>query len=97
MSALWWQYAVVALLVAASLLTMLRKLAPQASWRWQARLAAWLLRRRAAPWRALGRRLLPPSTSGGACGGGGCDGCSAAAAADAQAPLERKITFHPRR
>ncbi|KAF1037127.1 MAG: hypothetical protein GAK35_03984 [Herbaspirillum frisingense] len=53
MSALWWQYAIVAVLVAASVLYMVRKLAPAATWRWQ----------------ALGRRLLPPVASGGCGGG----------------------------
>lgn len=94
MSALWWQYAVVALLVAASLAYMVRKLAPAAAWRWQAGFAAWLLRRRSMRWQALGRRLLPPRTSGG-CGGGACDGCGDDG--DAQPPLEQKITFHRRR
>ncbi|MBO9537761.1 DUF6587 family protein [Herbaspirillum sp.] len=94
MSSLWWQYAVIAALVAASAGYMLRKLAPSAAWRWQARLAAWLLRRGSAPWQALGRRLLPPRTAGG-CGGGACDGCGDAG--DARPPLEQKVTFHRRR
>ncbi|MFJ3047312.1 DUF6587 family protein [Herbaspirillum chlorophenolicum] len=94
MSALWWQYAVIAVLVAASTLYMLRKLAPSAAWRWQALLAAWLLRRGSVRWQALGRRLLPPRASGG-CAGGACDGCGDSG--DAQPPLEQKVTFHRRR
>lgn len=94
MNSLWWQYAVIAVLVAASAGYMLRKLAPSAAWRWQARFATWLLGRSAAHWQALGRRLLPPRASGG-CGGGACDGCGDAA--DAQPSLEQKVTFHRRR
>ncbi|NUU04340.1 DUF6587 family protein [Herbaspirillum robiniae] len=94
MSALWWQYAVVGALVAASLLYMLRKLAPAAAWRWQARFATWLLRRRSPRWQALGRRLLP-ARAGGGCGGGACDGCGDSG--DAMPPLEQKVTFHRRR
>ena len=92
--ALWWQYAVIAVLVMASALYMLRKLAPSMSWRWQARLASWLNRRRAGMWQALGRRWLPPAKSGG-CGGGACDGCGDSG--DALPPLEQKIQFHRRR
>ncbi|WDZ96269.1 hypothetical protein Herbaro_00355 [Herbaspirillum sp. WKF16] len=94
MSALWWQYAVIATLVAASLLYMLRKLAPSAAWRWQAHFAAWLLHRRSTRWQALGRHLLPPPSAGG-CGGGACDGCGDSG--DAMPPAEQKITFHRRR
>jgi len=91
---LWWQYLVIGALVAASLLFMLRKLAPAFSWRSQAGLATWLLRRRGAHWQALGRRLLPPAKAGG-CGGGACDGCGDGG--DALPPLEQKIQFHRRR
>jgi len=91
---LWSQYAVIAALVTASALYMLRKLAPSASWRWQARLASWLMRRRAGMWQALGRRWLPPAKGGG-CGGGACDGCGDSG--DALPPLEQKIQFHRRR
>ncbi|MFS2115165.1 DUF6587 family protein, partial [Herbaspirillum frisingense] len=45
MNSLWWQYLIIGLLVAASLLYMARKLAPAVSWRWQARLGSWLVRR----------------------------------------------------
>ncbi|AKN63802.1 hypothetical protein G5B88_00265 [Herbaspirillum seropedicae] len=92
--ALWWQYAVIAALVTVSTLYMLRKLAPTVSWRWQARMASWLLRRRGGMWRALGRRWLPPAKGGG-CGGGACDGCGDSG--DALPPLEQKIQFHRRR
>ncbi|NUT62836.1 DUF6587 family protein [Herbaspirillum sp. C9C3] len=91
---LWWQYAVIAALVTASALYMLRKLAPSVSWRWQARLASWLLRRRSGMWQALGRRWLPPAKAGG-CGGGACDGCGDSG--EALPPLEQKIQFHRRR
>ncbi len=94
MSSLWWQYLIIGLLVAASLLYMARKLAPAVSWRWQARLGSWLVRRRGAPWQALGRRILPPARAGG-CGGGACDGCGDSG--DTLPPLEQKISFHRRR
>lgn len=92
--ALWWQYAVIAALVTVSTLYMLRKLAPAASWRWQARVANWLIGRRAGMWQTLGRRWLPPAKGGG-CGGGACDGCGDSG--DALPPLEQKILFHRRR
>lgn len=91
MSALWWQYAVIAALVAASLLYMVRKLAPDL-WRGaRAAIAGWLSRRQAASLRALGQRLAPPRQQS-ACGSGGCDGCDAAA--DAMPPLEQVVTLH---
>ncbi|HZG21035.1 MAG TPA: DUF6587 family protein [Herbaspirillum sp.] len=94
MSSLWWQYLIIGLLVAASLIYMARKLAPALCWRWQARLGSWLLRRGGAHWQALGRRILPPARTGG-CGGGTCDGCGDGG--DTQLPLEQKISFHRRR
>lgn len=94
-SSLWWQYAVIAVLVSVSLIYMFRKLAPQLSTRWQATASASLSRRGGAV-RALGRWLRPPQASG-SCGDGcgTCGSCGAskpgAAPSDVQ-PLE----FRPR-
>lgn len=94
MNSLLWQYLVIAALVAASVVYMLRKLVPALSWRGQARLASWLLRRRSSALQALGRRLLPAAKAG-ACGSAVCDGCGDSG--DALPPLEQKIQFHRRR
>lgn len=89
-----WQDLIIGVLVAVSAIYMARKLAPALSWRLQARFATWLIRRRAARWQTMGRKLLPPQASGG-CGGGACDGCGDSG--DAMPPLEQKVTFHRRK
>ena len=96
-SSLWWQYAVVAVLVSVSLVYMFRKLAPQLATRWQAAASASLAQpRRMSAVQALGRWLRPRQATGN-CGDncGTCGSCGtskrAAAGLDVQ-PLE----FRPR-
>ncbi|CAB3798310.1 hypothetical protein LMG28688_04698 [Paraburkholderia caffeinitolerans] len=95
------QYAVIALLVAASLWTALRKLAPKTSTRWQAAAAAVLLRpQRGAFAQRMGRFVQPKGATGNC--GDGCDTCGTCGPADATlsagaASREQPVTFHPRR
>lgn len=103
------QYAVIALLVAASLWTALRKLAPRMTARWQAAAAASLLRpQRGAFVQRVGRFVQPKSATGNCSDGcGTCGTCGPADApidantganAGADAPSrEQPVTFHPRR
>ncbi len=94
---LWVQYLVVGLLVLASLLYALRKLAPQLTSRWLATASIRLNQPQRAGWvRALGRRLQPAQASGHC--GDGCDTCGSCgpkppASANQAMPLE----FRPRR
>lgn len=71
---LWWQYAVIAVLVLASAWVVLAKQSP-ATARWlRVALALPLLREGRAPWlRAIGRRLAPSATAAGGCAG--CNDC----------------------
>ncbi|MDR3097383.1 MAG: hypothetical protein LBV73_09940 [Paraburkholderia sp.] len=97
------QYAVIALLVAASLWTALRKLAPQTTARWQAAAAAALLKpQRGAFAQRLGRFMQPKGATGNC--GDGCGTCGTCGPADASANAsansaarEQPVTFHPRR
>lgn len=73
-ASLWWQYALIAMVVAASAWIVLVKQAPAAARRLRIALAVPLLRQARAPWlQRLGRRIAPVPTQGGACGG--CDSC----------------------
>ncbi|MFT0168206.1 DUF6587 family protein [Paraburkholderia mimosarum] len=92
------QYAVIGLLVAASLVHTLRKIAPATATRAQAALSAALLRpQRGAFAQRLGRFVQPRSATGD-CGDGcgTCTTCSPAPAA-ADASNAQPVTFHPRR
>ncbi|QBR00521.1 DUF6587 family protein [Paraburkholderia pallida] len=97
------QYALIALLVAASLWTALRKLAPTMTARWQAAAAAALLRpQRGAFAQRLGRFVQPKGATGHC--GDGCGTCGTCGPADAPADAradassrEQPVTFHPRR
>ena len=92
-----WQYAVIAAVVAVSVLFMFRKLAPQVAARWQAAVAMSLTNpARSRVVRRLGRSLMPNNQGGGACG----DGCSTCGACDtSDKPQEgdiQPLRFHPR-
>lgn len=95
------QYAVIALLVAASLWTALRKLAPKTTTRGQAAAAAMLLRpQRGAFAQRIGRFMQPKGATGNC--GDGCDTCGTCGPSDATlsnsaAAREQPVTFHPRR
>lgn len=70
------QYAVIAVLVLASLGVVMRRQFPNAARRMRVALALLLLREGRPGWmQVLGRRIAPPpAAGGGACGGcGGCD------------------------
>ena len=91
------QYAVIALLVAASLVYTLRKLAPKTATRVQAAVAAILLRpQRSAFAQRLGR-IMQPKGATGDCGDGcgTCGTCGPTPAAEAS--NAQPVTFHPRR
>jgi hypothetical protein len=93
------QYAVIALLVAASLWTALRKLAPKTTSRWQAAAAAALLRPQRGPFAQRVGRYLQPKGATGNCGDG-CGTCGTCGPADAPADASTQVqpvTFHPRR
>ncbi|MBN3856520.1 hypothetical protein G3N59_24365 [Paraburkholderia sp. Ac-20340] len=88
------QYAVIALLVAASLWTALRKVAPKTTLRVQAGVAAPLLRpQRGAMTQRIGRWLQPRGATGDC--GDGCGTCGTCGPSDA--PVEQTVTFHPPR
>ncbi|WP_322107107.1 DUF6587 family protein [Paraburkholderia sp. J41] len=95
------QYAVIALVVIASLLHTARKLAPKSAQRVQAALAAPLLRpQRSAFAQRVGRLLQPKRASAGHCGDSG-DGCSTCGTCGPSSPSnasgEQPMTFHPPR
>ncbi|MFD1554401.1 DUF6587 family protein [Paraburkholderia silviterrae] len=97
------QYVVIALLVAASLWTALRKLAPRTTARWQAAAAAALLRPQRGAFAQRIGRLVQPKGATGNCGDG-CGTCGTCgptnAPADARADAssrEQPVTFHARR
>ena len=70
------QSLVVAAIVLACSLSVLRRLAPRTAWQAQARLSFVLERRRAGWLRRVGRALRPPvQASAAACGTGGCNTC----------------------
>lgn len=89
----WIQGVIIGLAVLASAFVAFRKLLPKTSTRVLAQASASLNRPgRAAPWRALGRRLQP-ATATGSCGDGcgSCNSCGPAPRADVQ-----PLTFKPR-
>ncbi len=68
------QYAVIALAVLASAWVVLKKQFPGTVRRLRGAIALRLLRAGRPAWQqALGRRVAPPASGGGACGG--CDSC----------------------
>jgi len=96
------QYAVIALLVAASLVYTLRKLAPKTATRAQAAMAAALLRpQRGALAQRLGRFVQPGGATGDCgdgCGTCGTCGPSPTSATSANASgSTQPVTFHPPR
>ncbi|SDR61929.1 DUF6587 family protein [Paraburkholderia tuberum] len=96
-SSLWWQYAVIAVLVSVSLVYMFRKLAPQLATRLQAAASASLVQpRRMSALQALGRWLRPRQATGN-CGDGcgTCGSCGTSKAAAARADVQ-PLEFRPR-
>ncbi|HEV3427597.1 MAG TPA: DUF6587 family protein [Paraburkholderia sp.] len=88
------QYAVIALLVAVSFWTALRKVAPKTTSRMQAGMAATLLRsQRNAFAQRVGRWLQPKGATGDC--GDGCGTCGTCGPTDA--PAGKTVTFHPPR
>lgn len=87
------QYAVIALLVAVSFWTALRKLAPKTTSRMQAGAAAQLLRQRGAFSQRVGRWIQPKGATGDC--GDGCGTCGTCGPSDA--PAEKTVMFHPPR
>ncbi len=91
------QYAVIALVVLASVLVVLRKLAPQLSNRWLAAASIRLGRHGRTAWlRALGRRLQPKQATGDC-----SDGCSTCGACGPKPPASARaqavpLEFRPR-
>jgi len=99
------QYALIALLVAASLWTALRKLAPRMTARWQAAAAAALLQPQRGAFAQRVGRLMQPKGATGHCGDG-CGTCGTCGPADASVNADARtdassraqpMTFHPRR
>lgn len=94
------QYAVIALLVAASAAYTVRRLAPALTTRWQAGIAGMLLKPgRAAFAQRIGRALQPRAATGDCSDGcSTCGGCSTAAPpAAGTGEKEEPLTFHPYR
>lgn len=94
------QYAVIALLVIASLIQATRKLAPKSAHRAQTAMAAPLLRpQRGAFAQRIGRFLQPKGAPAGHCGdsGDGCNTCGTCGPSPAEAPGEQPVAFHPPR
>ena len=91
------QYVVVGLAVLVSVLTVLRKLAPERAKRAQSRLSAMLDRPgRADVTRRLGRWLQPADAKSGDCGSGdGCSTCGGCAPARRDEPMP--LEFRSRR
>ena len=70
------QYVVIALVVLASLVMVLRSQFPAATRRWRIIIALWLLCEGRSVWmKALGRRIAPTPKAGGKGGCSGCDNC----------------------
>lgn len=93
------QYAVIGVIVLASVLVVLRKLAPKLTARWLAAAALRLDRPDASGWkRALAHRLQPKQTSGNC--SDGCDTCGACgpkpAAAHPSSNETMPLHFRPR-
>lgn len=92
-----WQYVVLALIVLASVIKVLRKLAPHLSTRIQARVATALSRRgRPGAVRHFGIWLRPRQATGSC--GDGCGTCGSCGPAAAPAPDDaRPVVFHERK
>jgi hypothetical protein len=72
------QYAVIAVVVLASLVVAMRKQFPNATRRLRVACALPLLREGRPPWlQRLGRRVAPPARVAGDASCGGCNGCEA--------------------
>ena len=85
------QYAVIGLVVLASVLAVFRKLAPQLSNRWLAAASIRLGRHGRAAWlRALGRRLQPKQATGDC-----SDGCSTCGACGPKSPASARVDTVP--
>ncbi|WP_069261713.1 DUF6587 family protein [Paraburkholderia nodosa] len=92
------QYAVIALLVTASFVYTLRKLAPKTTTRVQAAVTAKLLRpQRNAFAQRLGRFVQPKGATGDCGGGCGTCGTCGPTPAATDASNAQPVTFHPRR
>ncbi|SDC16870.1 DUF6587 family protein [Paraburkholderia lycopersici] len=92
------QYAVIATVVAASLVHALRKLAPKTATRAQAALAATLLRpQRGGFAQRLGRFVQPRGASGDCGDGCGTCGTCGPPPAPTGASSTQPVRFHPRR
>lgn len=94
------QYLLIGLLVAGSIVYMLRKLAPQLWLRWQTAWAASLDQpSHSAAVRSFGRFLQPKQGESGGCHSGGdssCSACKACAPDEPASSAEQPLTFHPR-
>jgi len=93
-SGLGWQYAVIGVVVAASCVVMVRKLAPAWASRRQTALAARLGGQRNPVLRWLGQRLAPAAAAGGC--DSGCSTCGGCGTPDGPPPEESPLTFKPR-
>jgi len=96
-SSLWWQYAVIAVLLSVSLLYVFGKLAPKLAIRWQAAASASLMQPgRTGALQALGRWLRPRQTMGN-CGEGcgTCGSCGTSKRVPAS-PEAQPLEFRPR-
>lgn len=91
------QYIVLGLIVAISVLVLLRKLAPALTNRWLASASIRFSRPDRSAWvRALGRRLQPKQAIGSCSDGcSTCGGCGPKQSADAKAAA-RPLEFRPR-
>ncbi|HTR08596.1 MAG TPA: DUF6587 family protein [Paraburkholderia sp.] len=94
---LWCQYGVVALAVTASLIFMMRKLAPQFAMGCQVAVASALTRDGRGPVsRWIGRGILPPTHRSGDCGDG-CSACNRCGTSDTRSfPDVQPLEFRPR-
>lgn len=92
------QYAVIGLVVLASMLVVVRKLAPQVTNRWLAAGSIRLGGRGHAAWvRALGRRLQPKQATGSCADGcSTCGACGPKPPASARASDAMPLHFRPR-
>jgi hypothetical protein len=93
------QYVIIALLVVISVLYTARRLAPRIGGRWQAAVAAELLRPGRAAFAQRVGRMLQPRGASGSCGGGcgPCGGCGSSGSEATAASGEQPLTFRPPR
>ncbi|SKC99458.1 hypothetical protein SAMN05445504_7748 [Burkholderia sp. CF099] len=96
-ASLWCQYSVVAFTVAASLIFMIRKLAPQFAMGCQVAVASALTRDDRGPVsRWIGRRILPPTQISGDCSDG-CSACNRCGTLDTRSFMDvQPLEFRPR-